>query len=196
MFSKLVNEDDGPDGAMTIREASINGTLLLLAGHDSTVNTIAHCVLTVLRNPGTFELLRRRQDLVPGAVEEALRLESAVQFCPPGPRWPTSRSMGRSSRRVRGSSSCTAQPTAIRKNSPNPNKFDPERRNNEHLGWGSGIHTCFGGPLARLEVNLALETFLRRVENPRLVEDPPEYRRSNIFRGPRHLMVDYDRIRD
>jgi cytochrome P450 len=77
---------------------------------------------------------------------------------------------------------------------PNPNKFDLERKDNEHFGWGSGIHTCFGGPLARLEVNLAFETFIRRVQNPRLVEDPPEYRRSNIFRGPRHLMIDYTRI--
>jgi hypothetical protein len=45
-------------------------------------------------------------------------------------------------------------------------------------------------------VNIALETFLRRVENPRLVEDPPEYRRSNVFRGPRHVLVDFDRIKD
>ena len=79
---------------------------------------------------------------------------------------------------------------------PDPNRFDPERPDNEHFGWGSGIHTCFGGPLARLEVNLALETFLRRVENPRLVVDPPPYRQSNVFRGPRHLLIDFDGIRD
>ena len=44
--------------------------LLLLAGHDSTVNTISHCVLTVLRNPGSFELLRRRPELIPATIEE------------------------------------------------------------------------------------------------------------------------------
>jgi cytochrome P450 len=195
MLSKMVNED-GPDGRMTPREAVTNATLLLVAGHDSTVNTIAHCVLTVLRNPGAFELLCSRPELIPGAIEEVLRLESAVQFFP-------SRS---------ATDDIEIAGTVIPKGSPvhlmygaanrdpkkflNPNKFDPERRDNEHFGWGSGIHTCFGGPLARLEVNLALETFLRRVENPRLVEDPPEYRRSNVFRGPRHLLVDYDRIRD
>ena len=48
----------------------------------------------------------------------------------------------------------------------------------------------------RLEMNLAVEAFRKRVENPRLVEDPPEYRRSNVFRGPIHLFIDYDRIRD
>jgi fatty acid omega-hydroxylase len=62
------------------------------------------------------------------------------------------------------------------------------------VGFGSGIHICFGGPLARLEVNTAFEAFLRRVETPRLVEDPPPYRISQVFRGPRQLLIDYDRI--
>jgi fatty acid omega-hydroxylase len=193
MLSKLVNED-GPDGRMTPREAVTNALLLLVAGHDSTVNTIAHSVLTVLRNPGTVELLRARPGMIPFAIEEVLRLEAAVQFFP-------SRS---------ATDDIEIGGTVIPKGSPvhlmyaaanrdpkrfsDPNKFEPERPNNEHFGWGSGIHTCFGGPLARLEVNLALEAFLRRVENPRLVEDPPEYRRSNVFRGPRHLFIDYDRI--
>jgi fatty acid omega-hydroxylase len=195
MLSKMVNEE-GPDGKMTPREGVTNALLLLVAGHDSTVNTIAHCVLTLLRNPGTFELLRSRPELIPGAIEEVLRLESAVQFFP-------SRS-ATDDIEIAGTVIPKGSPVHLMygaanrdpKKFPNPNKFDPERRNNEHMGWGSGIHTCFGGPLARLEVNLALETFLRRVENPRLVVDPPPYRRSNVFRGPLHLMVDYDRIRD
>ena len=64
------------------------------------------------------------------------------------------------------------------------------------MGWGRGVHSCVGGPLARLEVNLALETFLRRVENPRLVVDPPPYRVNQVFRGPLHLEVEFDRITD
>jgi hypothetical protein len=47
-----------------------------------------------------------------------------------------------------------------------------------------------------LEVNVALETFLRRVKNPRLVVDPPPYRPSQIFRGPIHCLVDIDGIAD
>ena len=79
---------------------------------------------------------------------------------------------------------------------PDPNEFDPERRDNPNVGWSSGIHTCFGGPLARLEVNTAVEVFLRRVENPRLVVDPPPYRPNQFFRGPIHLEIDFDGIRD
>ena len=81
MLSKMVH-DDGPDGPMSPSEALTNAMLLLIAGHDSTVNLISHCVLTLLRNPGSFELLRRRPELIPGAIEEVLRLESAVQFFP------------------------------------------------------------------------------------------------------------------
>ena len=81
LLSRMVH-CDGPDGPMTPRETVTNATLLLVAGHDSTVNTISHCVLTALRNPGSFELLRRRRELIPGAIEEVLRLESAVQFFP------------------------------------------------------------------------------------------------------------------
>jgi cytochrome P450 len=195
MMSKLVN-DDGPDGPMTVREAVTNASLLLVAGHDSTVNTIAHCVLTVLRNPGTVELLRKRPGLIPGAIEEVLRMESAVSFFPS--RSATADIEIAGTVIPQGSQVHLMYGAANRdpKRFPNPNKFDPERRDNEHFGWGSGIHTCFGGPLARLEVNLALEVFIRRVQNPRLVEDPPEYRRSNVFRGPRHVMIDYDRITD
>ena len=77
---------------------------------------------------------------------------------------------------------------------PDPEKFDIERKDNQHVGWGRGVHSCIGGPLARLEVNIALETFLRRVENPRLVVDPPPYRQNQIFRGPLHLEIEFDQI--
>jgi fatty acid omega-hydroxylase len=195
MLSKMVNED-GPDGRMTPSEAVSNASLLLIAGHDSTVNTIAHSVLTVLRNPGSLELLRARPGLIPFAIEEVLRVESAVQFFP-------SRS-ATADIEIAGTVIPEGSPVYLMygaanrdpKRFPDPSKFDIERRDNEHFGWGSGIHTCFGGPLARLEVNLALEAFLNRVENPRLVVDPPPYRQSNVFRGPRHVLVDYDRIRD
>jgi cytochrome P450 len=81
MISKLVH-DDGADGRMSPSEIVTNTILLLIAGHDSTVNLISHTVLTLLRSPGSIQLLRRRPELVPGAIEEALRLQSSVQFFP------------------------------------------------------------------------------------------------------------------
>jgi fatty acid omega-hydroxylase len=194
MISQLVH-DEGPDGRMS-PSAIVNNTILLfVAGHDSTVNLISHCVLTVLRNPWSVELLRDRAELIPGAIEEVLRLQSSVQF------FPTRSALA--DIEIAGTTIPRGSPIYLMYGAANrdprrfsdPNTFDPRRRDNEHVGWGRGIHVCFGGPLARLEVNTAFEAFLRRVENPRLIEDPPPYRISQVFRGPRHLLIDYDGVR-
>jgi fatty acid omega-hydroxylase len=195
MLSQLVNED-GPDGRMSERDAAINANLLLIAGHDSTVNTISNTVMCTLRTPGCLQLLQSRRDLIPGAVEESLRMQAAVQFFPS--RSATDDIEINGTVIPKGSTVHLMYGAANRDplRFPNPNTYDPARQDNQHFGWGSGIHTCFGGPLARLEVNIAIETFLRRVENPRLVIDPPPYRRSTVFRGPEHLQIDCDRIKD
>jgi cytochrome P450 len=193
MISQLVH-DDGPDGPMS-PSAIVNNTMLLFAaGHDSTVNLISHCVLTVLRNPESIELLRSRPELIPGAIEEVLRLQASVQFFPTRSALADIEIAGTTI--PRGSPIYLIYAAANRdpRRFPDPDRFDPQRIDNEHVGWGRGIHVCFGGPLARLEVNTAFEAFLRRVENPRLVEDPPPYRISQVFRGPRHLLVDCDAI--
>jgi cytochrome P450 len=194
MISQLVH-DDGPDGRMS-PSAIVNNTILLfVAGHDSTVNLISHCVLTVLRNPWSIELLRDKPELIPGAIEEVLRLQSSVQF------FPTRSALADID--IAGTTIPKGAPIYLMYGAANrdprrfddPDAFDPQRTDNEHVGWGRGIHICFGGPLARLEVNTAFEAFLRRVENPRLVQDPPPYRISQVFRGPRHLLIDCDEIR-
>jgi fatty acid omega-hydroxylase len=189
LLSKLLH-DDGPDGPMSIKEATSNAMLLLVAGHDSTVNTIANCVMTLLRNPGSWDLVRRHPELIPRAIEEVQRLQSAVQFFPS--RSATADIAIGGTVIPAGSAVYLIYAAANRdpRRFDNPDRFDLLREDNEHFGWGSGIHTCMGGPLARLEVNLALEIFLRRVESPELVVDPPPYRHSQIFRGPRHLWVD------
>jgi cytochrome P450 len=170
--------------------------LLLVAGHDSTVNTITNCVMTLLRNPGAWDLLRQRPELIPRAIEEVQRLQSAVQFFPS--RSATADIEIGGTLIPAGSAVHLIYAAANRdpRRFDDPDRFDPLRADNEPFGWGSGIHTCMGGPLARLEVNLALEVFLRRVESPKLVVDPPPYRHNQVFRGPRHLWVDFAAVAD
>ncbi|OBI55548.1 cytochrome P450 [Mycobacterium sp. E787] len=195
LLSKLLH-DDGPDGPMSVQETTSNAMLLLVAGHDSTVNTITNCVMTLLRNPGSWDLLRQRPELIPRAIEEVQRLQSAVQFFPS--RSATADIEIGGTVIPAGSAVHLVYAAANRdpRRFDDPDRFDPLREDNEHFGWGSGIHTCMGGPLARLEVNLALEAFLRRVESPKLVVDPPPYRHNQVFRGPRHLWVDFAAITD
>ena len=57
------------------------------------------------------------------------------------------------------------------------------------------MHICFGAPLARIEAQIALTELIRRLDRPRLVQDPPPYRRSPILRGPRHLPLEIAGIR-
>lgn len=195
MIAELVH-DTGPDGRMSSSEILKNCILLLVAGHDSTVNLLTHCVLTLLRNPGSIDRLRQRPELIPRAIEEVLRLESSVQFFP-------SRS-ALSDIEIAGTTIPKGAPIFLMYSAGNrdpaqfadPNTFSLERSEKETLGWGASIHVCFGGPLARLEVNVGIETFLRRVRNPRLVVDPPPYRPSQIFRGPLHCEIDIDGIED
>ena len=186
--------DDGPDGPMSVEETTANASLLLVAGHDSTVNTITNCVMTLLRNPGSWELVRGRPELIPRTIEEVQRLQSAVQFFPS--RSATADIEIGGTVIPAGAAVHLIYAAANRdpRRFPNPDRFDPLREDNEHFGWGSGIHTCMGGPLARLEVNLALEAFLSRVSSPKLVVDPPVYRHNQVFRGPQHLWVDFDSI--
>ena len=146
MISQLVH-DDGPDGRMSSSEIVNNTMLLFAAGHDSTVNLISHCVLTVLRNPGSIELLRSRPELIPGAIEEVLRLQSSVQFFPTRSALADIEIGGTTI--PRGSPIYLIYAAANRdpRRFPDPNRFDPQRADNEHVGWGRGIHVCFGGPL-------------------------------------------------
>jgi cytochrome P450 len=194
LISALLHDTDGPDGPMSVEEAVPNAMLLLFAGHDSTVNTMSHCVLTLLRNPGSWDLLAGNPELIPRMIEEVQRLQSAVQFFP---SFSATTDIEIAGTTIKAGAAVHLMYGAANRDPrrfPDPDRFDLHRENREHLGWGSGIHVCFGGPLARLEVNAALEVFLRRVRNPRLVADPPPYRRNQVFRGPLHLSIDFDEI--
>ena len=194
MLSAMAN--DGSQDRLSHGELVSNAMLLLFAGHETTVNLIAHSVLTLLRHSDALEKLRRRPELIVPGVEEFLRFESSVQF------WPTRTAL----------EDIEIAGTTIPKGSPvipvygsgnrdpnrftNPDQVDLEREDNEHLGYSRGVHLCFGGPLARLEAQIAVGEFVRRVRNPRLVVDPPPYRHNQIFRGPRHVLVDIDGVGD
>ncbi|MEG3627575.1 cytochrome P450 [Streptomyces poriticola] len=194
MLSGLANEDLS-HRSIEPMELVTNSVLLFIAGHETTVNLITNGMLTLLRNPGVLERLRADPAAMPQAVEELLRFEPPIHMLPQ--RTPLT------DVEVAGVVIPEGAPLTLVLASGNrdpgrfrdPDRFDPWRPDNQHLGFGSGIHSCFGAPLARLEAQLALTELIRRLDNPRLVQDPPEYRSNPILRGPRHLLVTHDGIR-
>ena len=168
--------------------------LLLIAGHETTVNLITNGMLTLLRHPDVLERLRREPELVSrwsrSCCATSRRCSSA-----PAPPSPTSSIAGVTIPKGSSIVLCSPPATATRAASPTPTGSIPDREDNEHLGFGGGIHYCFGAPLARVEAQIALGELARRLENPRLVVDPPPYRENPVLRGPRHLLVDVDGIR-
>lgn len=195
MLSQLA-AGHGPDESMSTMELLSTAALLLIAGHETTVNLITNGMLTLLRNPDVLRQLKQEPRLAVPLVEELLRFEPPVQLLPQ--RTPLVDIEVDGVTIPKGSSMWLILASGNRDPNrfENPDRFDPYRKDIQHLGLGSGIHSCFGAPLARLEAQLALSELARRLENPRLLEDPPPYRQNAVLRGPRHLRIACDGIRD
>ncbi|MET7676353.1 cytochrome P450 [Streptomyces seoulensis] len=184
----------GPDGAMTMMEVLSTAVLLLIAGHETTVNLIANGMLTLLRHPEYLRRLREEPELAVNIVEELLRYEPPVQLVPQRTCITDIEVRGvtipKGSRIWLMLAAGNRDPERFK----DPDRFDPDRDDLQHLGFGSGSHSCFGAPLARLEAQIALAELARRLENPRLVADPPPYRPNAVLRGPRHLPLAIDGV--
>ncbi|WP_432042083.1 cytochrome P450 [Streptomyces cadmiisoli] len=194
MLSELATAK-GPDGAMTTMELLSTAALLLIAGHETTVNLVTNGMLTLLRHPDVLRRLRAEPRLAVPLVEELLRYEPPVQLVPQRTTLADIEVHGVTIPKGASLWLVLASGNRDPKRFENPDRFDPDRRDNQHLGLGSGIHSCFGAPLARLEAQTALAELARRLENPRLLEDPPPYRQNAVLRGPRHLPIACDGIR-
>ncbi|MFD8279351.1 cytochrome P450 [Streptomyces solisilvae] len=194
MLSALVGWE-GPEGRMSRVELLSTAALLLVAGHETTVNLITNGMLTLLRNPEVLARLRNDPHLVVPLVEELLRFDPPVQMLPR--RTPLSEIDIAGVTIPRGASVWLLLASGNRdpQRFLDPDRFEPQRRDNQHLGFGSGVHSCFGAPLARLEAQIALTELARRLEGPRLLEDPPTYRRNAVLRGPRHLPLAFEGLR-
>jgi len=186
--------DTGPEGRLADPYLVSTATLLLVAGHETTVNLIGNGMLTLLRHPAILDRLRGAPDLIPAAVEEMLRYEPPVQFLASRTTLDEIALAGTTIPKGVLVTLALAAGNRDPAHFQDPDRFDPERRDNQHLGFGSGIHGCFGAPLARMEAQIAFTELLRRLEQPRLAADPPPYRPSPLLRGPEHLLITVERI--
>jgi cytochrome P450 len=187
-----VGED--PAGRMDDANLVITMILLLIAGHETTVNLITNGALTLLRYPAELERLRDHADRAPIVIEELLRFESPVQFVTRFALVDIA-IVGGTIPRGSGIRLMLAAGNRDPRRFRDPDRFEPDRPDNEHFGFGGGIHYCVGAPLARIEAQVALTALARRLVNPQLVADPPPYRPNAVLRGPSQLLVDFDQLR-
>jgi cytochrome P450 len=186
--------DQGPHAPMSREDMLATAALLLVAGHETTVNLITNGMLTLLRHPDVLDRLNHEPGLGITLVEELLRYEPPVQMR-------TNRTTV-ADINIDGTTIPKGSPLALMLAAGNrdpsrfadPDRFDPGRPDNAHLSFFGGIHYCFGAPLARTETQVALSELARRLVNPRLVADPPPYRPNPELRGPRRLLIEYDAV--
>ena len=157
--------------------------LLLLAGHETTVNLLCNGMFTLLQNPLELEKLRTSPGLVDRAIDEMLRFESPLQ---------------RTSFRVAVSplkvgtqeiqpGQCVSAILAAANRDPgqfpHPDRFDINRKPNRHVSFGAGIHRCLGEKLARTEARIAFTRLLERLPSIHLTSEKPRWQSRSLFRA-------------
>ncbi|MFC0601374.1 cytochrome P450 family protein [Streptomyces palmae] len=197
LISGLIRASDHGEH-LTENEAAAMAFILLFAGFETTVNLIGNGAYALLREPAQrarFQdaVARDDQEWLSGAVEELLRFDGPVEIATW--RFATEPITLGGQRIAAGDpvlvvlAAADRDPERFRR----PDVLDLSRADNQHLGYGHGIHYCLGAPLARLEGRTALATLLRRLPDLRLAADPDDlrWRGGLIMRGLRTLPVEF-----
>ncbi|NUR83793.1 MAG: cytochrome P450 [Nonomuraea sp.] len=186
LLSELTQISDAEDGRLSVEELIGTVMALLLAGHETTSNMIAIMAATLLSERERYEAVLADPGLIPGAVEEVLRLDSTLSVIGT-PRVAREDVLLGESLVPAGETVIPGRPAANRdpRKFPDPDAFDAARDNAaQHLAFGSGPHYCLGQPLARMELQVVLGTLVRRMPGLRLREAAQELRlRTGLISG-------------
>nr|WSW65929.1 cytochrome P450 [Streptomyces sp. NBC_00995] len=191
LLSALIAARYEDDDTLSPRELVGMAFLLLVAGHETTVNLISNGVRALLAHPEQLAALRADFGLLDGAVEEMLRYEGPVENATF--RFARERvSIG--SRTIPAGDPVLVSLAGAGRDPGrhlDPDRFDIRRQAQGHLAFGHGVHFCLGAPLARMEGRIAIRTLLERC--PGLMSDPdagePDWLPGMLIRGVRRLPV-------
>lgn len=187
LMSGLIAVEEAGD-QLTEDEIVATCNLLLIAGHETTVNLIANAVLAMLRRRDVWTDLADDAGTAPAIIEETLRYDPPVQLV--GRVAGEDMSIG-DVRVAQGDTmmlllaAAHRDPAAVDR----PDEYDPHREAVRHLAFGLGPHFCLGAPLARLEAAVALSAVTRRFRDARLASEPV-YKPHVTLRGMASLDVD------
>ncbi|MEW1904201.1 cytochrome P450 [Streptomyces sp. NPDC086147] len=197
LISGLIKASDHGEH-LTENEVAAMAFILLFAGFETTVNLIGNGLYALLRNPGQRGLLQAslaagETALLETGIEELLRYDGPVEMA----TWRyATRALTIGGQEIPAGDPVLVVLAAADRDPERfdgPDVLDLARRDNQHLGYGHGIHYCLGAPLARLEGQVALATLLTRLPDLRLAADPAElrWRGGLIMRGLRTLPVEF-----
>jgi pimeloyl-[acyl-carrier protein] synthase len=189
MLSDLIAAEEAGD-KLSANELLATCILLLVAGHETTVNLIGNGMLALLRHPGELRRLREDPGLIDSAVEELLRYDGPVQRTSRVPSEDVvigGRTIPKGDLVMPFIGAADRDPAQF----PDPDRLDIGRADNRHIAFGWGIHFCLGAPLARLEGQTAIGTLVGRLPRLALATDRPEHRPSLTLRGLVSLPVSF-----
>jgi len=187
LLSGLIAAEEAGD---KLNEVELLATciLLLIAGHETTVNLIGNGTLALLRHRDQLQRLQHDPGLTASAIEELLRFDGPVQRTA---RIPSEdiviggRTIAKGEMVMPFIGAADRDPVQF----PDPDRLDIGRADNRHIAFGWGIHFCLGAPLARIEGQIAISTLVRRMPKLELATAQPEYRQSLTLRGLKALPV-------
>lgn len=179
LLSELIRASD-EHGKLSEDELVTTAILLLNAGHEATVHSLGNAIKSLLEND-------IRGALTADHVEEALRFDAPLHMFT---RYALEDLDYNGLKLRKGEvvglllGAANRDPARF----PEPGRFDPARADKSHVSFGAGIHFCIGAPLARLEMEVALQSLFDRLPQMRLAS-PPHFRDVYHFRGLESLVV-------
>ena len=186
LMSRLIAVEESGD-QLTEDEIVSTCSLLLIAGHETTVNLIANAILAMLRHPAQWAALGADADRAPAVIEETLRYDPPVQLV----ARIAADDMTIGDTQVAKGDTMMLLLAAAQHDAgefERPDIFDPDRKAFRHLAFGRGLHYCLGAPLARLEAAVALSAVTARFPHARL-DGEPAYKPNVTLRGLSSLAV-------
>lgn len=187
LISALIAAED--DGAKLSHEELVSTCILILiAGHETTVNLIGNGTLQLLRHEDQQDLLRARPEIIKSAVEELLRFDPPVQLTarlglediPVGDKV-----LKKGQQALLLIGAANRDPEQF----PDPQRLDLLRAENRHIAFGMGIHFCLGAPVARVEGQTAIGELISRTTKLEFLADEPRYNENLVLRGLAELPV-------
>jgi cytochrome P450 len=176
------------DGQLSRPELVSLLMILLLAGHETTTGALGNAVVALATYPDQRDLVRRRPELWPNAVEELLRFDPVVQTDPRA----AFDDVTIGDRTIKKGQNLTVMLGAVNRD---PRRFDApdelrlDRQDPSPLSFGHGLHHCIGATLVRTEMRVALPALVAAFGDYVIVDDQLEWKKSIAFRGPSRLRI-------